>query len=52
MARAFSTYAALVQQSSNAAHADTELGGYLLSCGARPVEIGHGLKIFRGETIT
>jgi hypothetical protein len=49
---AFVTYAVLVQQSFDTAQADTEPLGYLPSGGARPVEIDHGLKIFRREAIT
>jgi hypothetical protein len=41
-----------VKQSRNAAHADTEFLGYLLGCGARPVEVDHGLKICGGEAVT
>jgi hypothetical protein len=38
------TYAVAVEQSRNAAHADTELFGYL-GCGAGPVEVDHGLEV-------
>jgi hypothetical protein len=45
-------HAVLVQQSLNAAQADTELLSHLPSGGARPVEIDHRLEILRRETIT
>ncbi len=45
-------YAVLVQQSLDAAQADTELLSYLLGGGTRAVEIDHGLKILRREAIT
>jgi hypothetical protein len=45
-------YAVLVQQSFDAAQADTELLSYRLGRGARPVQVDHRLEIPRGETIT
>lgn len=40
-----------MQQSLEATQADTELLSARLGCGARPVQLDHALKIFRGEAI-
>jgi hypothetical protein len=47
-----SVYVVLAEQPFDAAEADTELLSDLPGCGARPIEIDHGLKILRGEAIT
>ena len=42
----FTAYAVLVEQSRHAPQADTELLGYLLGRGTRPVKVDHGVKAF------
>jgi hypothetical protein len=49
---ALTMYAVLMQESGNAPHADAVLLGYLLGCGARPVEVDHGVKVVGGEAVT